>query len=153
MSGRAFRIVRAGIGDVDRVVPLFEAYRRFYRRAPDPDGSRRFIRERIAAGDAVVFVALEGDNAIGFVQLYPTYTSVDIGRIWLLNDLYVIEAARRLGVARALLERSIELARDSGALRLQLETAADNASARGLYESAGWVQIAGSCFYDLWLNR
>jgi len=152
MAERAFQIARATIDDVDRILPLFEAYRRFYQRPPDLEASRRFLLERLARGDAALFLAFDGDDAIGFAQLYPTYTSVDVGRIWLFNDLYVAERARRRGVARALLERSIEHARDSGAVRLQLETGLDNASARALYESGGWVRITG-CFYDFWLTR
>jgi len=95
---------------------------------------------------------LDVDDAIGCAKPYPTDTSVDVGRIWLFNDLYVAERARRRGVARALLARSIEHARDSGAVRMQLDTGLDNASARALYESGGWVRITG-CFYDFWLTR
>ena len=150
-----FVIRRAGVPDVVLVAPLFDAYRQFYDRSAEPAAARAFISDRLRNGDSVIFVAIEGSGhaqrAIGFVQLFPTFTSVDVGRLWLLNDLYVAQSARGRGIGKRLLETAIHHARESGAIRLQLETMADNAAARALYESTGWEQIEGSCFYNYWL--
>jgi ribosomal protein S18 acetylase RimI-like enzyme len=150
-----FVVRRAAVSDVALIAPLFDSYREFYERSRDLGAASTFLHDRLQAGDAVIFVAAGGghaQSALGFVQLYPTFTSVDLGRLWLLNDLYVAEAARGRGVARALLNAAIDHARASGAVRLQLETMEDNARARAVYEAGGWVQIAGSCFYNYWLN-
>jgi ribosomal protein S18 acetylase RimI-like enzyme len=77
---------------------------------------------------------------VGFVQLYPVFSSVALMRQWILNDLYVVPEARKLGVGRALTERARELAEATRANCLTLETAAENLPAQRLYESLGWKQ-------------
>jgi len=117
-----FVVRRAALSDVALIAPLFDSYREFYERQRDLGAASTFLHDRLQAGDAVIFIAAEGgghaQSALGFVQLYPTFTSVDLGRLWLLNDLYVAEAARGRGVARALLNAAIDHARESGACLL-----------------------------------
>lgn len=131
---------RADANDLDALAELFDAYRRFYEQASDAAGARAFLGARIANDESVLLLAeLDGAKA-GFVQLYPVFSSVRMGRVWTLNDLYVVADARRHGVARALLDASVSFARDTGALGLQLETGAGNHTAQALYRSAGWTQ-------------
>jgi GNAT superfamily N-acetyltransferase len=85
-----------------------------------------------------VLVAERGPSAVGFTQLYPIFSSVRTARTWLLNDLFVVEGARRGGVARALLDAAAAFARAQGAAGLVLETTRDNGPARALYRAAGW---------------
>jgi ribosomal protein S18 acetylase RimI-like enzyme len=63
-----------------------------------------------------------------------------MARALILNDLYVTEPYRRRGVARQLMEGARAFAEISGAVSLSLETARDNAKARALYESLGYVR-------------
>ncbi len=132
----------AGVGDLDTLVPLFEAYRDFYECELDEPGARRFLGERLANGESTVFLAWagEGDDrrAVGFAQLYPTWGSLELGPAWVLYDLFVDPDARRGGVGRALLDHAVEFCRGQGAKFVLLETAKDNIRAKGLYESAGW---------------
>jgi GNAT superfamily N-acetyltransferase len=133
-------IRRATLDDLEVVVPLFDGYRRFYRRASDPNGAREFLRERLARDESVILLATHAGRAAGFTQLYPMFSSVRMARLWILNDLFVAEHARRTGVARALLDAAADFARNDGAAGLMLETAADNAPARALYRAAGWYE-------------
>src|SRR5581483_8937251 len=98
------KVIQAGVEDVGRLAPLFDAYRQFYRQPPDLDGAREFLTERLTRKESVVFLAVaEGARepaALGFVQLYPSFSSVKMRRIWVLNDLFVAREARRHGVAR-----------------------------------------------------
>lgn len=149
MTGIAIR--RADYMDVDAVTPLFDAYRQFYRQPPDLDLARRFMADRLRAGDSVVFIARLDHRDIGFTQLYPSFTSTGAGRIFVLNDLYVDPSARRGGVAQALLTRAAEFAREEGAIRLTLRTATDNAPAQSVYEGLGWVRDTAFVTYDLTL--
>ena len=128
----------AGANDLDALAPLFDAYRQFYKQASDVAAARAFLAERFDADESVVLIAEHDDAAIGFTQLYPLFSSVRLGRTWLLNDLYVAPQARRLGAARALLDAACGFARERGALGLELETGGDNAGAQALYRSAGW---------------
>jgi GNAT superfamily N-acetyltransferase len=136
------QIIRASAADVDRVAPLFDAYRQFYEQPPDLAGTRAFLAERLANGDSVVFLAVEATApataALGFVQLYPSFSSVRMKKIWILNDLFVAPPARKRGVGRLLMDAALGLARSTGAARLALSTAKTNATARSLYLSLGY---------------
>jgi ribosomal protein S18 acetylase RimI-like enzyme len=136
-------IRRATAADVPRVAPLFDAYRVFYEQPSDVAMASAFIGERIARDESVVYLAEAGDGTVlGFVQLYPVWSSTRTppGRSWLLNDLFVVEPARRGGVARELMLRAEQLARETGAVGLTLSTATDNVRAQPLYESLGYVR-------------
>lgn len=134
-------IRKATLNDLDSLVPLFDAYRQFYGQAPDLEGARKFLAERLQREESVVFLAFEEGRAVGFTQLYPQFSSVGMDRNWLLNDLYVDESARKKGVGFQLLERVRTWGRESGARWLMLETAVDNYAAQALYEKAGWTRV------------
>ncbi|MBS0192630.1 MAG: GNAT family N-acetyltransferase [Proteobacteria bacterium] len=140
-------IHRADANDLDTLAALFDAYRQFYEQPADLAGARAFLGARIERGESVLLLARHDETAAGFVQLYPIFSSVRMGRVWTLNDLYVAPAARRHGVARALLDAAVAFARDGGALGLQLETAPDNHAAQTLYRRAGWAQDANLHFH------
>jgi GNAT superfamily N-acetyltransferase len=141
-------IRRAGLDDLDRLAPLFDAYRRFYQQPGDLPRARDFLRERLQRDQSVILLAVRDGALIGFTQLYPLFSSVRTARIWLLNDLYVARHARRGGVARGLLDAAAQFAREGGAAGLMLETGRDNAPARALYRAAGWSED-GSQWYSL----
>jgi ribosomal protein S18 acetylase RimI-like enzyme len=131
---------QAGPNDVDLVAPLFDAYRQFYEQPADPGLARAFIGARLERGESIVFLAERDGRPVGFVQLYPLFSSTAArpGRLWLLNDLYVAPEARGGGVARALMLRARRLAEDTDAVGLELATAHTNLPAQRLYESLGW---------------
>ncbi len=131
---------QAMLEDLDRVAPLFDSYRQFYRLPPDAGMAREFIAERLRHRDSVIFLAEQGAVAVGFVQLYPLFSSTAArpGRLWLLNDLYVVPAARGTGAGRALMERARAHAVETGATGLFLQTARDNTAAQRLYQSLGY---------------
>lgn len=132
------KIIRAGVSDVPLACPLFDAYRQFYGQKLDLPGATAFLTERLTRGESVVFLALDGEAALGFVQLYPSFSSVRMRPIWILNDLFVAEAARRGGIARLLMDAALGLARSTGAAPLVLSTAKNNAAARSPYLSLGY---------------
>lgn len=131
---------RANTDDLDQLAPLFDAYRQFYRLPSDPEGARRFLRERFTHNDSAIFLAFDGPEAIGFTQLYPTFSSGAMARIFVLNDLFVVPAARKRGAGTALLNAAAEYGRAEGALRLVLRTEHTNTTAQSLYERTGWIQ-------------
>ena len=133
---------RATLTDLDTIAPLFNAYRRFYAQTDDLVRSRDFLQERLQRDESAILLAELDDQAAGFTQLYPMFSSVRTARIWILNDLFVAEGARRYGVARALLDAAARFAREQGAAGLMLETTRDNVPARALYRAAGWHEEA-----------
>ena len=132
------RVRRATVEDVALAAPLFAAYREFYGLPYDEEASAAFLHDRLQAGESVVLLAETAAGAVGFLQLYPGFESLELIRAWVLNDLYVAPAARGSGVAPALMERAEDLARAAGAALLSLETAHDNHVAQRLYERQGW---------------
>jgi len=131
----------AGLDDLPALAALFDGYRVFYGQPSDPLRAGAFLRQRLERGDSHLLLALDAQGgALGFVQLYPSFTSVGTAPIEILNDLFVSEAARGRGVARALLRRAGEDARLRGAVGLLLSTALDNTPAQSLYASEGWVR-------------
>ena len=144
---------QAGSGDVEAVAPLFDAYRQFYQQPSDPALARGFIAERLARAESVIFLAERDGQAVGFVQLYPLFSSTAARprRLWLLNDLFVSPSARGSGVARALMDRARRLGEETGAAGLELATARSNAPAQRLYESMGWRQDEEFLRYELGL--
>jgi len=134
----AFEIVQGTPADVGEVAPLLDAYRQFYGKPPDVEAARRFLFARLSKGESVLFLARSAEQVLGFVNLYPVFSSVNLTQQWILNDLFVAEGARKLGVGRALTERARQLAESTQANGLTLETGIENLAAQKLYESTGW---------------
>ena len=145
-------IRRATVDDVDAIVPLFNHYRMFYQQPSDEALAHGFIGERLQRGESVIFLAEVGGKVVGFTQLFPSFSSVRAGRAFVLNDLYVDIAVRRLGVARSLIQAATDFARTDGAIRLELETDHDNRSAQALYRHMGWELYEGTLRFRLSLT-
>jgi len=87
-----------------------------------------------------VYLAWDGERAVGFVQIFAYQSTVRLAPTLILEDLFVQPGARGTGVASMLLERALEHARAAGAAGMFLETAVDNAPAQRVYERCGWVR-------------
>ena len=133
------RIQQAGLEDIHLIAPLFDAYRVFYQQTSDIDLATKFLSERLQKQESIIFFAIgESGQSLGFVQLYPSFSSVSAMRQWILNDLFACETARRTGVARLLMNRARQFAIDTKAKGLFLETAHDNTKGQSLYESLAY---------------
>jgi ribosomal protein S18 acetylase RimI-like enzyme len=138
---------RAERADLDRVVPLFGAYREFYEQRRDPERERKFLADRLERDECAIFLAEAGGDAVGFTLLYPLFTSITLGPTWLLNDLYVVPEFRRQGVGAQLLRRAKAFGEETHAHYLTLETARDNPAQR-LYEAEGWTRDERFLHYE-----
>ncbi|MDQ0169834.1 GNAT family N-acetyltransferase [Paenibacillus tundrae] len=156
----------AVLADTEHVSELFNQYRMFYNQPSDLEGAGQYIKNRIRHNESIILVAervieseelgqnTEVDNRnnrglMGFVQLYPSFSSVSMGCIWVLNDLYVLPEYRQQGIARKLLQASRALAKERGIIRLSLSTAISNKQAQALYESEGYAVDTNFLYYDL----
>ena len=148
-AGKLVEVTRATKENVANVAVLFDQYRQFYQQNPDEKLAANYIEERISTDSSVIFLAWYDNEAVGFTQLYATYCSVDATPIWVLYDLFVDGTARRLGAGKALMNRALEHAKQTGASRIDLETETDNVSAQHLYESLGYVRDTGFYKYSL----
>ena len=140
----------AAPADVDRVAPLFDAYRQFYGLPPDLPLCRQYLAERLGHDESIVLLAADAEGtAHGFVQMYPGFSSLAAARTYVLYDLFVDPAARQRGVGRRLMEAAAGEARRRGAVSLVLSTAKTNHPAQRLYESLGWVRDEEFYEYNL----
>ena len=132
------KIVKASIDFLDELTPLFDGYRVFYEQNSDTKAARQFLSERLYKEDSVIFLASDTHGkGLGFTQLYPSFSSVSMQHMYILNDLFVSESARGMGVGAALLKHAQQFARAEGCKGLILETAIDN-PAQKLYKRLGW---------------
>ena len=134
-------IIRANQVHISDVSRLFDLYRQFYECESDLELAKGFITDRINNNESVIFIAIEGDSARGFVQLYPSFCSVDAIKIFILHDLYVEESARKSGIGEELMNKATEFAKESGAFRVDLLTAFDNKAGQHLYEKLGYKKV------------
>jgi ribosomal protein S18 acetylase RimI-like enzyme len=137
---------------VPEVGRLFDSYRQFYERDADLELAKKFIFERVANRDSTIFVAMDDEKALGFVQLYPSFCSVELMKIQILYDLYVDAAARRRKIGEQLMNHASEFARDSGAQRVDLSTERSNKIGQHLYEKLGYQIVNQDSYaYSLYL--
>lgn len=133
------KIIKATVKDVNSIAPLFDAYRVFYRKPSDLEGASMFIKDRLLQEESIIYLALDGDQAVGFTQLYPIFSSTRMKRVWLLNDLYVDKEHRGRGISKLLLDKGKQLTIDSKAAALILETEKTNIIGNQLYPSADFI--------------
>lgn len=135
------KIIRANKAHIAGISRLFDLYRQFYKCEPDINLATQFISDRIKNKESIIFAAEEGDHLRGFVQLYPSFCSVDATKIFILYDLYVDEGNRKSGIGEELMNKSTEFARESGASRLDLLTEFNNIAGQRLYEKLGYKKV------------
>ncbi|WP_312393662.1 GNAT family N-acetyltransferase [Chryseobacterium sp.] len=140
------------IKDIDQLAELFDQYRIFYHKDSDISAAEKFLTERIESKDSEIFVAENEGKLVGFVQLYPLFSSTRMKRYWLLNDLYVNENHRGKGFSKELIEESKELAKSTDAAGILLETGKSNDIGNQLYPSCGFEIYDEVNFYE-WTNK
>lgn len=136
------------LADVQQLAELFDQYRIFYHKDSDIPAAEKFLTERIENRDSEIFVAENEGKLVGFVQLYPLFSSTRMKRYWLLNDLYVNENYRGKGFSKQLIEASKELAKSTDAAGILLETGKSNDIGNKLYPSCGFEIYDEVNFYE-----
>ena len=134
-------IKQASLEELNDLVSLFDQYMVFYKQPSAPQKYRPYLGERLMNNDATVFIAYnKAGEAMGFVLNYHSFSSVSLGKVMILNDLFIDPAYRRQGLANELIHRVVREAKNTGAIRVDLNTAQDNFSAQALYEKLGFVK-------------
>jgi ribosomal protein S18 acetylase RimI-like enzyme len=135
---------QAVFADLEALAVLLDAHRQFQGQPADVAAAREFLRQRFEHGESVLFIAEArgadgGSTPLGLAQLYPSFSTTALARVFILNDLFVHEAGRRRGVASALLAAVEHYAFRHGAVRITLNVARDNEAGQALYKACGWV--------------
>ena len=135
--------------DIEQLAELFDEYRVFYRNDSDVNAAKNFLADRIKYRDSEIFVCeTNEDKLVGFVQLYPLFSSTRMQKLWLLNDLFVTPEFRGMEISIHLIDRAKKLVRDSSACAMFLETEKSNMIGNKLYTKTGFKLNLGSNFYE-----
>jgi len=136
--------------DVDDLVILFDQYMIFYKQASAPAKYKEYLLKRINNSEATIYIAYDENNSpAGFVLNYYSFSSVSLGKVVILNDLFVNQENRKKGMAASLIDCSIALAREVGAIRVDLGTEKNNVNAQSLYDKIGFVRDTKFFSYSL----
>ena len=134
--------------DLDQLSILFDAYRVFYGKESNIDISKNFLESRLSNKDSEVFICEFDNILIGFVQLYPLFSSTRVSKYWLLNDLFVDNKFRGKGYSKLLIDKAKELVKKSNARGMMLETEKSNKIGNNLYPKTGFKINNQSNFYE-----
>jgi ribosomal protein S18 acetylase RimI-like enzyme len=143
------QVTYADSSSIPELANLFDQYRIFYEQETDIKGAIAFLNSRFKNKDSVIFIASENSGIVGFAQLYPSFSSVGMERIWILNDLFVSSNSRRQSIAKKLMEAARKHAEETGALRVELATQVSNTLAQKLYASLGYSKNESFYHYSL----
>lgn len=131
-------VIRAELADVLEAAQLFAAYREFYGEPFDTAAAGAFLASRIVRDESIVLLGLQDDEVVSFAQVYPSFSSTRLSRIWVLNDLFVVEHARGSGAVDEMLNTVASMAAAAGADAVELSTAHSNTRAQAVYERHGY---------------
>ncbi len=142
-------IAAATEDDLDEVLPLFAGYQRFYTGAAREDEhNRAFLRRFLGDAGRLLVARDDAGRAVGFANLYWTFSSTTAEEHVHLNDLFVADDVRGGGWGAQLIEASRTVARERGSRTLSWMTALDNRTAQRLYERTG-AERSAWCEYEL----
>ncbi|MBQ8730907.1 MAG: GNAT family N-acetyltransferase [Lachnospiraceae bacterium] len=129
----------AFIDDLSSVVKLVIKYRGFYGiESQSEEEVTEFIKKRLENKQSKIFIAISEDNkATGFIQLYPSYSTVSLKPQWILNDFFVDEGYRNKGYGTALMSYVKDYFKTE-AKGFILVTDKDNSTAKAFYDNNGW---------------
>lgn len=123
--------------NIDEILPLIRSYQEFYEVDNICDVTNRefFGQFGLENPFGCQFLYRNDSVVIGFTTVFLTFSSAIAQKVGVMNDLYVVPAARGNGIGKSLIEKCYEYARSQGAFRLQWVTAPDNYAAQRLYDS------------------
>ncbi len=133
-------VKQVSLSELPLLTELFDQYRQFYKQPSQPLDCAEFLKQRMTLKESFLFIATQNSNAVGFIQLYPSFSSIGLRRLLILNDLYVATNFRKTGVARLLIETCTNWAKEKDYRGLTLKTAKDNFEAQNLYRKLGWIK-------------
>lgn len=143
MGPNEIRINRAGVEDAGAIARLLHDFNSEYEEpTPGVAALTEYSRLLLATGEMTVLLAGEGPDGISLIRFRNS--------VWTggpeahLQELYVVPSLRGRGIGRALLEATMDAAREVGASGIDLNTGTTDMVARALYESCGFSNREGS---------
>jgi len=142
-------IVKSTEDHLDQLVDVFEEYREFCGFERSKNETKVFLNKLIRYEESIIFIAIdsETENVMGFVNLFPSYSSLALQKLWILNDLGVSSHFRGRGVSKALIHKVQEFAKETNAIRIELKTGISNTTAQSLYRKMKFTIDTDNVYY------
>ena len=116
------KIFKAEQWNLDILLPLFEEYRLAHGMVENPERTLTFLTNRIRFSESIFFLALDEDKkAVGFIQLYPRLSSLQLQRYWQLTDIFVRNISHKNDVYTALISKAKDFVSYTQSTRLTVE--------------------------------
>ncbi len=132
----------ANLNNINQLANLFYEYCVFYNTKPNPKDCYLFIKQRLSKKDSTLLIAYSNQKMAGFLQAYPMFSSVAMQKTLLLNDLYVNQEYRGLGIAKQLILHIENIAKKENVFAIKLATQVSNKPAQKLYHSLNYQLIS-----------
>lgn len=130
----------ATISDADQLYTLMRKYIVDFYKHPEPkeDDLKGLIYHLLdTPTSGLQFVAEEDGSLLGFSTLYFTFSTLNVKRQAILNDLYVVPFARGKKVGEKLFQKNLDYIRKNNFSSMTWETAKTNQVAQSLYNKMG----------------
>jgi ribosomal protein S18 acetylase RimI-like enzyme len=143
MTKPEIQVRRAKAEDAAAIARLLRDFNLKYSEpTPEVEALTETIARLLGEEEITVLLAGEGPDGLSLFRFRPGIWSS--GAETYLQELYVAPELRGRGIGRALLEATIEVARERGADGIDLNTGETDTAARALYESMGFTNREGS---------
>ncbi|PNZ39544.1 GNAT family N-acetyltransferase [Mammaliicoccus vitulinus] len=130
-------ISRLQVNEVNKIIPIFNEYRVYFGEQSDIDAAERFLYENLSSDNAVIFIAEDNDDVIGFIQLYTMLSSMKMSELLIINDLYLTAKARGQRIGEKLMHQVFKYGKENGYETIYLETEKSNIGGNRLYTKLG----------------
>jgi len=132
----------ASASDASAVVDLLDAYARDPAGGGEPLSAyarEHLVAELAARPQAFSILAFDGDQPVGLVNCIEGFSTFQCKPLVNVHDVAVLASHRGCGVARQMLLKAEDMARERGAVKMTLEVLSGNASALALYRRLGYA--------------
>ena len=141
------KIFKAEQWNLETLLPLFEEYRLSQGMAENPDRTLTFLSNRIRFSESIFFLAIDQyQQALGFIQLYPRLSSLQLQRYWQLTDIFVRHSNQSHDIYTALIAKAKEFVSYTQSTRLVVE---QDIQQHHLLEDEGFRAIPHKMVFEL----
>jgi GNAT superfamily N-acetyltransferase len=102
--------------DLEPLSLLFDQYRQQLQQASDYPACHAFFKHRLAENNSMIFVSIKEDQMMGFIQLYPSFSSLRLAPVWYLEDVFVLPDYQLQDVVSQMYKKAQALAQSAGVL-------------------------------------
>jgi len=139
VTNNGVTVRQATIQDIPRLVPVFDCYREHFGQQKNSSAAAKFLFEKFEHRESVIFIAEEQNEIIGFAQLYPTFSSLTLQRVWILNDFFISGQYRQRRIGEQLFSAVKEFSLVTRAKGIELTAQHTNNKAWQFWERQGFI--------------